>query len=101
MVQSPVFILLILRSQFLWNMEIFLGMGLVPKPQERQTLMATLPRKAEPFKLNSRQRYHSTMAKVPSKTHCPALAWSRGRVRATVSPLFPYRSTQGACIMEK
>ncbi len=45
------------------------GKGMLPKSQERQTLIATLPRKTELFPLNSRQRYDSTLAIELGKAH--------------------------------
>lgn len=45
------------------------GAGMLPKSQERQTLMTTIPRKAELFLLDSRQRYESTLAIELGKAH--------------------------------
>ena len=51
----------------------FLGMGMVPKSQVRQTLVTIRPWEAERFTLNSRQTYDSMWARVPGKAHFATL----------------------------
>ena len=51
----------------------FLGMGMVPKTQVRQTLVTIRPWEAERFTLNSRQTYDSMWARVPGKAHFATL----------------------------
>ena len=47
----------------------FFGKGMVLKSKKWQTFLTTCPSKAEQFTLNSRQRYHSMLARVPGKAH--------------------------------